>query len=417
MGLVAGQDGAADGYELAAMRPDHPGSSAAPVALLRRRSAQASRRGVLHLQTATDGPVSPDLASWYTERGFHFYVATLAWPGRPRPAEASAAADDPADSDPAAAAAAGGDSDGPAARGATRGPVEPDAAADQRDEAGPPGAANGPAGRPDPSAVASAVTALRAAGSPGTSGSGSSPARPGRPVPRQAGPAPAGPARLAPPAAADESGAAAAADSGTGSGADGTAAQADGTADQADGSADEAGGTADQAGDSADQAVARTRAGRRGRKALKAAFAELDARCAQLRAEDGIDNVIVMAHGAGALAAALWCAAQPPDGQADALILYGPDFAGLIREELDIACPVLVIGGSGGQQRRRGPALRRRPAPATTVPLGRHVTWLHPADAEARPDAGDSGGRSRFFNEMGRWLGAYMYGQVRDQLL
>jgi pimeloyl-ACP methyl ester carboxylesterase len=136
-----------------------------------------------------------------------------------------------------------------------------------------------------------------------------------------------------------------------------------------------------------------------------------------LRAEDGIDNVVVMAHGAGALAAALWCAAQPPDGQADALILYGPDFAGLIREELDIACPVLVIGGSAGQQRRRGPALRRRPAPATTVPLGRHVTWLHPADAEARPDAGDAADRSRFFDEMGRWLGAYMYGQVRDQLL
>ncbi|HEU5416472.1 MAG TPA: hypothetical protein VFV41_02190 [Streptosporangiaceae bacterium] len=173
----------------------------------------------------------------------------------------------------------------------------------------------------------------------------------------------------------------------------------------------------DEPGDSAARAAAgKVRAGRRGRRALAGAFAELEARCAQLRAEDGIDNVIVMAHGAAALPAALWCAAQPPGGQADALILYGPEFAGAIREGLDIDCPVLIIGGSGGQQ-RRGPALRRRPAPAPTAPLGRHVTWLHPADGDARPDAEDAADRSRFFDEMGRWLGAYMYGQVRDQLL
>ena len=387
MGLVAGQEGAADGYEPVAMRPDHPESSAAPVALLRRRSAQASRRGVLHLQTATDGPVSPDLASWYTERGFHFYVATLAWPGRPRPAGASPAADDPAGGDAAAADTADGQPGGPA--GASGRPAEPDATAEP-DENRQPGAGSGSAGRPALAARASAVTALRAAGSAATSGGRA--ARPGGPVPRQAGPGPAKTVRQAADAAEDEPGAAGPGDSGS-----------DDSADQPD--------------DSADQVVAGTRAGRRGRRALKAAFAELDARCAQLRAEDGIDNVIVMAHGAGALAAALWCAAQPPDGEADALILYGPDFAGVIREELDIACPVLVIGGSAGQQRRRGPALRRRPAPATTVPLGRHVTWLHPADAEARPDAGGAADRSRFFDEMGRWLGAYMYGQVRDQLL
>jgi hypothetical protein len=226
--------------------------------MFRRRSVQPSRRGVLHLQAARDTPVPPDLASWYTERGFHFYVAALRWPGR-----------------------------------------------------------------------------------------------------------------------------------------------------------------------------------RRNGTALAAAFAELDTRCEHLRGSDGIDNVIVTAHGEGATAAALWCAdgpdsavrrpaaqcadgpdsavrrpaAQCADGQpgsrADALILYAPSFRRKVRRGLDIACPVLVVGGAGGP--RAG-----RPA---TVQLGRHVTWLAPADAEARPDAASAEDRRRFFDEMGRWLGAYMYGQVRDQLL
>ena len=49
--------------------------------------------------------------------------------------------------------------------------------------------------------------------------------------------------------------------------------------------------------------------------------------------------------------------------------------------------------------------------------LDDHVTWLRPADEQARPDASEPADRSRFFDEVGRWLGAYMYGQVRDQLL
>jgi alpha-beta hydrolase superfamily lysophospholipase len=156
----------------------------------------------------------------------------------------------------------------------------------------------------------------------------------------------------------------------------------------------------------------------RGGKALAAAFAELDATCEHLRTADGIDNVIVTAHGEGALAAALWCAAERPGGRADALILYAPAFSGPVRRGLDIPCPVLVIGGPGGQQRGRGwPVFRRRPEPAATIQLGRHVTWLRPTDGEARPDAREAEDRSRFFDEMGRWLGAYMYGEVRDQLL
>jgi hypothetical protein len=316
MGLVAGQDGGA-GYEAV---PPRPGRPELPVAaLFRRRSAQASRRGVLHLQTARDTPVPPDLASWYTERGFHFYVASLRWPGRAR---------------------------GPA----------PDAPAVP--DAGP-----GPAGRTEAPARAAA------AGEPGTPGRTEARAR-----------------------------AAAAGEPGT-----------PGTPRST-----EAPGGADAPG----KPPSRARTGRRGRKALIAAFAELDARCAHLRTADGIDNVIVTAHGEGALVAALWCAARPAGGQADALILYAPDFGGALRHGgLDIACPVLVIGGAGGQARRRRWPGRRRADPAATVPLGRHVTWLHPADSEARPDARDAADRSRFFDEMGRWLGAYMYGQVRDQLL
>jgi hypothetical protein len=275
MGLVAGREGDIDGYEPVELRPG-TASASRPAAMFRRRSVQPSRRGVLYLQAARDTPVPPDLASWYTERGFHFYVAALRWPGR-----------------------------------------------------------------------------------------------------------------------------------------------------------------------------------RRSGRALAAAFAELDTRCEHLRGSDGIDNVIVTAHGEGATAAALWCAAGPahavrrpaaqqcadgpdsavrrpaaqqcadgpdsavrrpaaqqcadgrPGSRADALILYAPSFRRKVRRGLDIACPVLVVGGAGGP--RAG-----RPA---TVQLGRHVTWLAPADAEARPDAASAEDRRRFFDEMGRWLGAYMYGQVRDQLL
>jgi hypothetical protein len=270
---LASQDGGTDGHELMPLRPDRtraPGPAATPagapagaagnsapassaaetaggpgsMALFRRRSVLASRRGVLHLQSARDTPAPADLGTWFTERGFHFYVAALRWP------------------------------------------------------------------RP--------------------------------------------PGRIRP----------------------------------------------------------------RGGRALAAAFAELDARCEQLRTADGIENVIVIAHGDGALAAAMWCTAPPSGSRPDALILYAPSFGRgrrAARRGLDIPCPVLVIGGTDRRRRwrRRGAAT----APAAAIHLGSHVTWLRPADGEARPDAREPEDRSRFFNEMGRWLGAYMYGQARDQLL
>ena len=260
MGLLAGHDGAVDGYEPVPLRPDLATAPQPASAMFRRQSPHPSRRAVLHLQTARDATAPPDLASWFTERGFHFYVAALRWPGAPR-----------------------------------------------------------------------RLWGLR-------------------------------------------------------------------------------GGS------------------------LTSGFAEIDARCAHLRSADGIDNVIVTAHGEGALAAALWCDArrcdaqrceedpcdtpqyngQSPEGRADALILYTPAFGGNIRRALDIRCPVLVIGGPLPQV-RGGRA--RRPEPAGTVDLGRHVTWLRPTDGEARPDAQRPEDRARFFDEMGRWLGAYMYGEVRDRLL
>jgi hypothetical protein len=45
------------------------------------------------------------------------------------------------------------------------------------------------------------------------------------------------------------------------------------------------------------------------------------------------------------------------------------------------------------------------------------VTWLRLEDGlgGTGDDAGDD--RRNFFDELGRWLGAYMYGKVRDQLL
>jgi alpha-beta hydrolase superfamily lysophospholipase len=146
------------------------------------------------------------------------------------------------------------------------------------------------------------------------------------------------------------------------------------------------------------------------------AFGLLDAACAHLRENDGIDAIILSAQGSTALTAALWCDARPVSRPVEALILSSPDF-GRAKVRLDIGCPVLVISAAGpwrdSKRNRRG---------RDSVRLGQHVTWLQidalaGADARIRPDALPTPGRRRLFDEMGRWLGAYMYGQVRDQLL
>ena len=152
--------------------------------------------------------------------------------------------------------------------------------------------------------------------------------------------------------------------------------------------------------------------GRRGRRNLSTAFADLDAACARLRRGDGMASVIVTAYGRAALAAARWS----HDRQAgDALILSAPAWPAR-RLQLEIACPVLVIGGAQQDARASGAArLRRRVHRRVRLPqLGSHVTWLMLAGSGAS-DAGAD--RLRYLDELGRWLGAYMYGSGRDQLL
>src|SRR5215469_18467611 len=143
-------------------------------------------------------------------------------------------------------------------------------------------------------------------------------------------------------------------------------------------------------------------------------FGALDAACAHLTETDGIDAIILSAQGPTALVAALWCDARPLSRPVEAVILSNPDF-GSERTRLDIACPVLVMSAAGAwrdtQRQRRG---------KDAIRLGQHVTWLQidvGGSQGAPPAIGRAPQRRRLFDEMGRWLGAYMYGQVRDQLL
>jgi hypothetical protein len=153
-----------------------------------------------------------------------------------------------------------------------------------------------------------------------------------------------------------------------------------------------------------------------------AGLAELDAARARLRDEDGIEHVILSAQGRAAVAAVRWCGRQrdgapgsdgwrEPDASRprspDALILYQPVLPVRRNRRLSIGCPVLVLSGVP-----RPPLLRvPRPAPR----LGGHVTWLQLPDlAGSVKTAGP--GRRAFLDELGRWLGAYMYGLAGDLL-
>jgi hypothetical protein len=155
---------------------------------------------------------------------------------------------------------------------------------------------------------------------------------------------------------------------------------------------------------------------RPGARYLAAAFADLDAACTHLRQVDGIASVIVMAHGRAAMTAALWRDARA-DGAADALILDDPAVPAGVSLNLEIDCPVLFMSGAAGPPAAHGPlrghwprrqGVQPHPAGPGALQLGGHVTWLRlPAEPDAR----------QFLDEIGRWLGAYMYGGVRDQLL
>jgi Serine aminopeptidase, S33 len=293
MGLST-EHGAVDGYEAVELlpAPAEPGSGSA--AMLRRRSARSSRRAVLYVHCLTDSFVPESLASWYAERGFHFYVADLRSSARP---------DQPADEQGA----------GPDLRGCT---------------------------------------------------------------------------------------------------------------------------------------------------------GALDVMARHLRESEAIDTVVVSAHATGALIAALWCDARRKASPAEALILADPAFGtgrrrhlgqdtGLakgsgsgkgadpdeagpargrrlqgplasaqrqLRRGLDISCPVLVMCTAADWDARgdgrRGLLLgRQRGGGHGTTRLGRHVTWLRLDDGLAGPLPPPAAEGRPFFGALGRWLGAYLAGQFRDQLL
>ena len=177
--------------------------------------------------------------------------------------------------------------------------------------------------------------------------------------------------------------------------------------------------------------VAAALSARHASRDMRSALTDLDAAYGCLRQSDGMVTVVVTAQGRAAVAAALWTGRRPErdslravdnhqesDGhavRADAVILWAPAWPARGRLHLDIACPVLVIGGkdnagTGSRMRARGSRpwrLGRSGAPA--MHLGSHVTWLALADAGTE--------RRLFLTELGRWLGAYMYGPERDQLL
>jgi serine aminopeptidase S33 family len=205
-------------------------------------------------------------------------------------------------------------------------------------------------------------------------------------------------------------------------------------------------------------------------------FRLLDATVAHLHEVAETDTVVMAAHGTGALVAALWCHARRGSRPADALILVSPHLRGggprprrgwaarvaptrvharaasgtpgggagtggaaaagwwlapmvtgaqrRVRRGLDISCPVLVMcpasgwdapGGAGGLLPRALFTGGR-----VTVRLGEHVTWLKLDDGVGgRPPPGTAAAawQRQFFDELNRWLSAYLSGQIRDRLL
>jgi len=202
-------------------------------------------------------------------------------------------------------------------------------------------------------------------------------------------------------------------------------------------------------------------AARRGlARTAPAYFATLDSACRHLRDADGIDAIILSADDEAAAPAAMWCHARRAAGPVAALILSNPDFGRGLKGKLDISCPVLVISASdqrgraagsrtggdsgiadGGRKASTGRSVGggrvaggrmasggRKSKARQAVRLGQHVTWLYlddeptPRRPAESPATGHEVGipapdRRQLFDEMGRWLGAYMYGKARDQLL
>jgi hypothetical protein len=176
-------------------------------------------------------------------------------------------------------------------------------------------------------------------------------------------------------------------------------------------------------------------------------FASLDAAVTHLRVADSIDTLVVCAHGAGAVIAALWCHARRGSQPVEALALTSPAVsrqAGQprqgtdggtpdnrrpllttaqrrLRRGLEIACPVLVMCPESGWDLPGGPGgllgLRLLTGRRATVRLGAHVTWMKLEGGQPGEALPEGKARRQFFDELGRWLSAYLSGQIRDQLL
>jgi pimeloyl-ACP methyl ester carboxylesterase len=174
----------------------------------------------------------------------------------------------------------------------------------------------------------------------------------------------------------------------------------------------------------------------------------LDTAVGHVREADGIETVVLCAHAAGAIIAALWCHARRASQPVDALVLASPAFGNgpwlartvgrrvtvpsrrtpplltvtrhRVRRGLDISCPVLVLSPSedwdapGATSRLLGLSVARGKA---TMRLGAHVTWLRLDGAQPGQALPGGAARKLVFDELARWLSAYLSGQIRDQLL
>jgi len=182
---------------------------------------------------------------------------------------------------------------------------------------------------------------------------------------------------------------------------------------------------------------------------LEEYFAWLDSAAAHVREADGIETMVLSAHAVGGLIGALWCHARRGSQPTDALIMASPSFGAgswlmrtvargfagpaqrptalltavrrRLRRGLDIGCPVLVLCPSAGWDAPGGTGgLLPLPVVAggkATMRLGPHVTWLKVDGGPPGEALPDGLGRRRVFDELGRWLSAYLSGQIRDQLL
>jgi len=430
MGLIAEHAGALDGYEAVQLPPARAQLDCRGAAMLRRRSARTSKRAVLYLHCLADSFVPEDLASWYTERGFHFYVADLrpqarldqpaggrrgplglsecfsaldAMSAYLRDAEAidtmvvSAHAagaliaalwcDARRDRRPADALILVGPAFGSGRRKRMFRRLRKADPVGQPDRAGRPGQADGTdaareAGSAGKTSSAARPTSTCEAGQASTAGQVDTAHQPDTADPaEQAGrpPKPATSEADAKPATSEASGGTAA------TGASGGTATSETSVEPATSGA--SGGTA-ATGASGGTATSET-------------------------------SVEPAATGASGGTAAAADAAGLAEGGRLPGLLAGAQRQ--LRGGLDIACPVLVMctaadwDASEGGRRRKG--IKHLGGGPGTTRLGPHVTWLRLEEGLTGP-LPPGGPESRpFFRELGRWLGAYLSGQFRDQLL